>query len=640
MPCIEGASCCADGTWSCNAGNGSSTCSVDGIACERPCCDPADEPGVSGGFPCVEGATCCSTGNWQCNAGDGSSTCPIDGETCQVQCCDPAFEPGQFGNPICIEGATCCGNGRWQCNEGAGISTCDIDSEVCGNCCDPTQQPGAFGNPPCFEGTTCCSTGGWQCNAGDGSSTCAVDGLACEACCDPRDEPGQFGNPVCIEGTTCCSTGEWTCNDGTGQSICPIDGFVCEPRCCDPALRPNDIGTAFCETGFSCCGDGVWRCNDPTGISVCPNDQALECVEICGGFSGIQCSDPDDFCKLDIGECCCDFFGVCTPFPTACPAIFDPVCGCDGVTYGNECEAGRAGVSVEHLGPCVQTCGGIAGQPCDAGEYCKFPDGECCCDQQGVCEPIPGACPAVCDPVCGCDGNTYANGCEAAAAGASIEHRGACFDTGSLVGGVRFVSSTRMGWAPEPGALGYNVYVKRLLHLPPEDFGNCLHHGIADPQAPVNEDPLLPGELWMLQVTAVFVQGEGPMGIGDNCRVRQPNSRCGPICNLPADVGPCDAVVPRWFFNSQSGLCEPFTWGGCGGNANNFETLVQCEMACGAICNLPPEVGPCEALVPRWFHNVDTGQCEPFIWGGCLGNANNFATEAECAGRCETVFGP
>ena len=65
--------------------------------------------------------------------------------------------------------------------------------------------------------------------------------------------------------------------------------------------------------------------------------------------SGNFCT-PEQTCVKSTGFCLGP--GNCVARPTVCPALDEPVCGCDGVTYANECEAQRAGQSLEALGAC------------------------------------------------------------------------------------------------------------------------------------------------------------------------------------------------------------------------------------------------------------------------------------------------
>ncbi len=86
-----------------------------------------------------------------------------------------------------------------------------------------------------------------------------------------------------------------------------------------------------------------------------------------------------------------------------CPDVIDEVCGCNGTTYQNECIAKNAGVQSWTAGPC-------AGAGC-IDERKKDPKRDC---------------PELWDPICGCDGKTYGNECEAERAGVVKWKKGAC----------------------------------------------------------------------------------------------------------------------------------------------------------------------------------------------------------------------
>lgn len=58
-----------------------------------------------------------------------------------------------------------------------------------------------------------------------------------------------------------------------------------------------------------------------------------------------------------------------------------------------------------------------------------------------------------------------------------------------------------------------------------------------------------------------------------------------------------------------------------------------CECA-ENVCDLPKEGGYCRASFPRWYYNSETEQCEKFTFGGCGGNGNNFHSKAQCQSRC------
>jgi len=119
--------------------------------------------------------------------------------------------------------------------------------------------------------------------------------------------------------------------------------------------------------------------------------------------------------KTTSGSCSADDLDACTD-SSSCNRVGGV--WCDGqCTIWEECPA-TSGVACK------------SNRDCPDSYYCAFAKG---CEAPGECRPQPESCEETYVPVCGCDGETYKNLCEAAAAGVSVASEGECEDKESII---------------------------------------------------------------------------------------------------------------------------------------------------------------------------------------------------------------
>ena len=115
--------------------------------------------------------------------------------------------------------------------------------------------------------------------------------------------------------------------------------------------------------------------------------------------------------------------------------VLDP---CAGKACGDPCFACQNGPCLDLAMACDGNgmCGGTAAcesrtgsEACADNAYCFFEMQQACgtAQPEGQCRMRPERCPEEDEPICGCDGETYANACIAATQGVNVANQGALF---------------------------------------------------------------------------------------------------------------------------------------------------------------------------------------------------------------------
>lgn len=350
------------------------------------------------------------------------------------------------------------------------------------------------GGEICTDDEQCCPT----CDAGPRCQSLDLpcpDVSSCEGCATHAEcEPDQR----CIfEAGTCGPRGFcFDALDCSGVGFIPVCG--CDGRDYESDCEALNAGASIafygmCEMegcGFGPpCGPGERCCDECFGDGFCVGaDEPCPDIDCPGCFTSDECP-PSQYCERPDGLC--GEPGTCAPRPVGCDDDCPGVCGCDGDSYCNACNAAAAGVSVQHEGECddERPCG-FAGVICDEGEFCDA--AECGALDLFFCSPIPEDCPTVDDPVCGCDGRTYGNACLANAAEVAVASRGPCDTARSCRDVLRADPSAPSGVytiQPLPGRL-FEVYcdmetdgggwtlVSSSRRVAPDDAAGPWHPGL------------------------------------------------------------------------------------------------------------------------------------------------------------------
>ncbi|XP_013170735.1 PREDICTED: papilin isoform X4 [Papilio xuthus] len=441
--------------------------------------------------------------------------------------------------------------------------------------------------------------------------------------------------PACAESKYGCCPDDKTESKGPRNEGCPEEEdtseetgcFASEFGCCadnsTAATGPDGKGCPCNITAFGCC---------PDGVSPAQGTQMEGCVFSCNSTEFGCCADGETPAHGPEQEGCCLQF----PFG-CCPDNYKPAAGPH--LEGCSCADARYGCCPDNVT--------IARGPSNEGCGCQYTEFGCCPDRHTTATGLDFE---------GCSCNTYQFGCcpdgITISTGPNLEgcrcqytQYGCCGDEVTAAVGPDQLgcdcASSKYGCCPDGqteakgekflGCTDVPVSRQEACSLATER-GSCRNYTVQ----------------WFYDMEyggcSRFWYG-GCEGNGNRFASKeecedvcvQPSPK--DACNLPKVKGACLEYNLRWYYDKDLQMCGQFVFGGCLGNANNFESRELCQAQCQPEknvdeCELPMEEGPCAGSFARWFFDQKTRSCYQFVWGGCAGNGNRFTSEAACMQRC------
>jgi len=341
---------------------------VQGDTCPDACvCEGGGDPSFA--------VPVCPCKALECPTGSApTDTDPNDGDDCADACvCPDGLTPGPAGCGTCL--ADCAGRElpAWRYFVDDDQDTCyDVAAE-----CPVGQTAATSPGAGCPDFCTPCPAlecpSGARGNDSDGDrcpDQCVCDdfapaptgGCGCpnEVVCSATEVPVDIDRDGCVD--TCRTACVTACDCAQAVLVGACDCVDCRvgASCIDGFCAGSCGAVAPCATAAS--DDEVCGCDGKTYPSRC--EAAVASVDIVrAGACSAGCTADSD---CGDGERCegtrlgCDLLVAvdsarCVAVPTSCLPAADPMCGCDGKTYPNDCERRRANVALAAQGSCPNT---------------------------------------------------------------------------------------------------------------------------------------------------------------------------------------------------------------------------------------------------------------------------------------------